>query len=83
MARMLHQTRTVFCKACGESRTVEDGSDLRALRVRAGLPLSEIARRAKVSITTVYHAETNKNAPSAVLRRVYQAILEDLDRTAS
>lgn len=83
MARMLHKTRTVTCKACGESRTVEDGADLRALRMRAGLSLSEIARRAKVSITTVYHAEMNKNAPSVVLRRVYQALLEELDRTAS
>lgn len=83
MARMLPQTRTVTCNACGHVRTVEAGADLRAIRKRAHLSIAAVASRANLCSSTVHQVEHDHHAASPTLRAVYQAILEELDRTAS
>ena len=83
MPRMIARQRIVDCRLCHQPRAVEAGDALRSIRRAAGLPIREVARRAHLSIPMVSAVERDAKLPPAELVKVYQALLEGLDRSAS
>lgn len=62
------------CPTCGKPRKITRGSELRALRIRAGLTLSELARSLDLSKGYVSDVELGRRSVTPGLLRAYRGL---------